>query len=156
MQLRSIAEEIRDDLLALPEVAQVSYLASRNYQIDIEFPEETLRSMGSRCGVRQVIRRENRELPLVQFEANHRRFYYEEIIAGRKVVKLQKLPLVADSDGAVLTVGDLGRVRDEFADATSLNFINGQPAMALSVQQASQDLFAMIDAVKQFVGHLTA
>ena len=62
LQLRSIAEEIRDDLLALPEVAQVSYLASRNYQIDIEFPEDfafyglTLRRAAS-------VRRENRELP---------------------------------------------------------------------------------------------
>ncbi len=46
LMLREVAEKIRDDLLAIPEVTQVGYLAARDYQIDIEFPEETLRSHG--------------------------------------------------------------------------------------------------------------
>ena len=153
LQLRSIAEEIRDDLLALPEVAQVSYLASRNYQIDIEFPEETLRSYGLTLRrAAEVIRRENRELPAGSIRSESQEVLLRGNNRRTEGSEIAKLPLVADSDGAVLTVGDLGRVRDEFADATSLNFINGQPAMALSVQRStSQDLFAMIDAVKQFV-----
>ena len=153
LQLREVAERIREDLLALSEVAQVDYLAARNYQIDIEIPEDTLRSYGLTLRrAAEVIRRENREIPAgsirsqsqeVLLRGNNRR------TEGREIAKL---PLVADSNGAVLTVGDLGVVRDEFADATSLNFINGQPAMALSVQRStSQDLFAMIDAVKGFV-----
>ena len=63
--------------------------------------------------------------------------------------ELAQLPLVTEQGGAVLTVGDLGKVRDEFTDSTAINVINGQPALALSVQRStSQDLLAMIDAVK--------
>lgn len=153
LQLREVAERVRDDLLALPEVAQVDYLAARNYQIDIEIPEETLRSYGLTLRrAAEVIRRENRELPAGSIRSQSQEVLLRGNNRRTEGSEIAKLPLVADANGAVLTVGDLGLVRDEFADATSLNFINGKPAMALSVQRStSQDLFAMIDSVKGFV-----
>lgn len=151
--LREIAERVRDDLLAIPTVAAVDYMAARDYQIDIEFPEDTLRSHGLTLRrAAEIIRRENRELPAgairsqsqeVLLRGNNRRTRGED---------LEELPLVTEPGGGVLTVGDLGSVRDEFTDASALNVINGQPALALSVQRStSQDLFAMIDAVKTYV-----
>jgi multidrug efflux pump subunit AcrB len=153
LQLRQVAERLREDLLSLPEVAQVDYLAARNYQIDIEIPEETLRSYGLTLRrAAEIIRRENRELPAGSIRSQSQEVLLRGNNRRTEGSEIAKLPVVADSNGAVLTVGDLGLVRDEFADATSLNFINGQPAMALSVQRStSQDLFAMIDAVKGFV-----
>ncbi len=153
LTLREVAERVRDDLLAIPEVTQVDYLAARDYQIDIEIPEDTLRSHGLTLQqAAEIIRRENRELPAgsirsrsqeVLLRGNNRRTDGEE---------LAELPLVTEPSGAVLTVGDLGRVRDEFTDSTAINVINGRPALALSVQRStSQDLLAMIDAVKQYV-----
>ncbi len=153
LQLREVSERVRDDLLALSEVAQVDYLAARNYQIDIEIPEETLRSYGLTLRrAAEVIRRENRELPAGSIRSQSQEVLLRGNNRRTEGGEIAKLPLVADANGAVLTVGDLGLVRDEFADSTSLNFINGQPAMALSVQRStSQDLFAMIDSVKSFV-----
>ncbi len=153
MQLRRVAEEIRDDLLTLPQVAQVDYLAARNYQIDIEIPEETLRSYGLTLRrAAEIIRRENRELPAGSIRSQSQEVLLRGNNRRTEGGEIAMLPLVAENNGAVLTVGDLGTVRDEFTDATSLNFINGQPAMALSVQRSSsQDLFAMIDAVKIYV-----
>ena len=64
LRLREVAERVRDDLLALPSVAQVDYLAARDYQIDIEIPEAALRSHGLTLKqAADIIRRENRELP---------------------------------------------------------------------------------------------
>jgi HAE1 family hydrophobic/amphiphilic exporter-1 len=153
LQLREIAERVRNDLLEIPTVAQVDYPASRAYQIDIEIPEENLRSHGLTLRrAAEIIRRENRELPAgairspsqeVLLRGNNRRVRGED---------LEELPLVTEPNGGVLTVGDLGTVRDEFADATAINVINGKPALALSVQRStSEDLFAMIDAVKAYV-----
>lgn len=151
--LREVAERVRNDLLEISTVAQVDYLASRDYQIDIELPEDTLRAHG--LTLRQaadIIRRENRELPAgsirspsqeVLLRGNNRRVTGEE---------LAKLPLVTEPNGGVLTIEDLGQVRDEFTDSTAVNVINGKPALALSVQRStSEDLFAMIDAVKSYV-----
>jgi len=153
LELREVAERVRDDLLALPAVAQVDYLAARDYQIDIEIPEQVLRSHGLTLKeAAEIIRRENRELPAgairsqsqeVLLRGNNRRIRGEDI---------GELPLITDPGGAVLTVADLGEVRDEFADSTAFNVINGKPALALSViRSTTQDLFVMIDGVQAYV-----
>ena len=47
--------------------------------------------------------------------------------------EIAKLPLVTLPDGLVLTVGDLGRVRDGFADVAGRNRINGRPGLVVSI-----------------------
>lgn len=151
--LREVAERVRNDLLEIPTVAQVDYLAARDFQVDIEISEDTLRSHGLTLRqAAEIIRRENRELPAgtirspsqeVLLRGNNRRTTGDE---------LAELPLVTEPNGGVLTVGDLGVVRDQFTDATAINVINGKPALALSVQRStSEDLFEMIDAVKGYI-----
>ena len=50
--------------LAIPEVAEVSFLAARDYQIDIEISEDNLRSHGmTLTEAADAIRRENQEMP---------------------------------------------------------------------------------------------
>ena len=67
-------------------------------------------------------------------------------------VELAKLPLVTEPNGAVLTVGELGTVRDEFVDSAAMSRINRRPALALTVQRStSEDLFVMIDSVKEYM-----
>jgi multidrug efflux pump subunit AcrB len=155
LRLREVAERVREDLLAIPEVAEVSFLAARDFQIDIEISEESLRSHGmTLIEVADAIRRENQELPAgtirsrsqeVLLRGNNRRSSGEE---------LAELPLVSEPGGGVLSVGDLAVIRDEFTDATAVNFINGKPALALSVQRStSDDLFTMIDAVKETIAN---
>lgn len=153
LELRTVTEQIRDELLALNEVAQVDFLAARDYQIDIEIPEETLRSHGLTLRqAAEIIRRENRELPAGSIRSRSQEILLRGNNRRTRGPELESLPLVTEESGAVLTIADLGRVRDEFTDATAINVINGRPALALSVQRStSQDLFAMIDAVKAYL-----
>jgi multidrug efflux pump subunit AcrB len=46
LELRDVAELVRDDLLALPAVSAANLMGARDYQIDIEITEETLRKYG--------------------------------------------------------------------------------------------------------------
>jgi multidrug efflux pump subunit AcrB len=72
-----------------------------------------------------------------------------DVDAGAEIAKL---PLVTLPDGLVLTVGDLGTVRDEFADVAATNRINGRPGMVVSIDRSSgEDLLAMVAAVKKYV-----
>jgi multidrug efflux pump subunit AcrB len=66
--------------------------------------------------------------------------------------EISAIPLITQPGGVVLTVGDLGVVRDEFVDTTSISRINGQPGLAIDVSAASrEDLLAMADAVRKYV-----
>ena len=130
LRLREVAERVRDDLLAIPEVAQVDYLAARDYQIDIEIPEQTLRSHGLTLQrAAEIIRRENRELPAGSIRSQSQEVLLRGNNRRTTGAELSELPLVTEQGGAVLTVGDLGKVRDEFTDSTAINVINGQPAL---------------------------
>ena len=63
-ELRDVAELVRDDMLALPAVSAANLLGAKDYEIDIEISEETLRKYGlSLQKVAEIVRRENLELP---------------------------------------------------------------------------------------------
>ena len=152
-ELRDVAEAVRDDLLTLPAVSAANLQGARDYEIDIEISEATLRKYGlSLQAVADIVRRENIELPggVIRSESGeillrgkNKRYSGEEIAT---------LPLVTMPDGLVLTVGDLATVRDEFADVASTNQINGRPGMVVSVDRtSSEDLLAMVAAVKGYV-----
>ncbi len=152
-ELRDVAEGVRDDLLALPSVSAANLLGVKDYEIDVEISEETLRKYGLTLrAVADIVRRENLELPggTIRSESG------EILLRGKNKrysgAEIAKLPLVTLPDGLVLTVGDLGTVRDEFADVAVTNRINGRPGMVVSIDRSSgEDLLAMVASVKDYV-----
>ncbi|MEI6036930.1 MAG: efflux RND transporter permease subunit [Planctomycetota bacterium] len=153
-ELRDVTERIRDDLLSLPTVSAANIIGAKDYEIDVEISEDTLRKHGlSLKAVADIIRRENLELPGGTIRSDG-----GEILLRGKNKKyvgedIAKLPLVTLPDGLVLTVGDLGVVRDEFADVAATNRINGRQGMVVSVDRSSdEDLLAMVADVKRYVG----
>jgi len=153
LQLRAVAEQVRDDLLLIPEISVANIQGERDYQIDVEISETTLRKYGlSLQEVARRLRRQNLELPggkirgtsqVLLLRAKNKRLHGAEIA---------QIPLVTNSHGVVLTVGDLGTVQDHFVDTTLISRINGQPGLAISVEAAaSEDMLAMTHAVRDYV-----
>ncbi|NCY02563.1 MAG: efflux RND transporter permease subunit, partial [Planctomycetia bacterium] len=153
LQLREVAERVRDDLLALPTVSAANIGGAKDYEITIEISEDTLRKHGLTLqAVADIVRRENLELPggTIRSEGG------EVLLRGKNKQYLgddiAKLPLVTRPDGLVLTVGDLGTVRDGFVDVAGRNRINGRPGLMVSIDRSSgEDLLAMVAAVKDYV-----
>lgn len=152
-KLRDLTEEVRDDLIRLENVSQANITGAKQYQIDVEIPEHTLRRHGlSLRHVAQIIRRENLELPGGTIRTDSQEVLVKGDNKGLRGEEIARLPLVSLPSGAVLTVGDLGTVRDEFADVTSRTRVNGRPAMVISVDATSaEDLLAMTADVKDYV-----
>ena len=153
MQLREVAERIRDEVLALPSVSSASIMGTRPYQIDVEIPEATLRSYGlSLSQVATIIRSHNVELPGGQLKSQGQEVLLRASSKGRVGEEIAKLPLIARPGGVVLTIDDLGEVKDEFQDVTAMGEINGEPAMVVNVERTKQeDLLAMVKAVRSYV-----
>lgn len=156
-ELRDVAEVIRDDLLALPAVSAANLQGVRDYEIDIEISERTLRKYGlSLRAVADIVRRENLELPGGTIRGGSG----EILLRGKNKryvgAEIATLPLVTLPDGLVLTVGDLGTVRDDFADVAATNRINGRQSMVVSIDRSSgEDLLAMTAAVKDYIATAT-
>lgn len=152
-RLREVTESIRDAMLRLPAVSSATIMGARPYQIDIEIPEEQLRRYGlSLDQVASIVRSENVELPGGQMKAEGQEILLRAKNKGRFGDEIRQLPLITQPGGAVLKVGEIATVRDEFEDVSSLSEINGRPAMVISVERTkSEDLLAMVNAVKGFV-----
>ncbi|MEO8495456.1 MAG: efflux RND transporter permease subunit, partial [Planctomycetota bacterium] len=153
LALREVAEQVRTELLLLPSVSQANLIGVRDYQIDVEISEDTLRKYGlSLRQVAQIVRRENIEIPggsmktesqEVLLRGKNKRFLGEEIA---------DIPLVTTPEGVVLTVGELGNVKDEFTDDAAINLINGRPGMVISIDRtATEDLLSIVDEIHSYV-----
>ena len=152
-RLRDLTETIRDRLLMLPSVSQANIGGGKPYQIDVEISEKTLREYGLTLqDVAGIIRRENLELPGGSMKTDSQEMLLRgknKQLAGERIAKI---PLVTQPNGVVLTVDDLGDVRDEFDDSTAINRIDGKPGLFVSVNKtASEDLLAIAAEVNDFV-----
>lgn len=153
LRLRELAEEIRDDILMLPTVSSSSIMGTRPYQIDVEIPEATLRSHDlTLTQVAGILRSRNVELPGGQLKTEGQEILLRAKSKGRIGEEIKRIPIVTRPDGVILTVGDLGVVRDEFEDSTMVGEINGEPAMVVNVERSkSEDLLAMASDVRDYV-----
>lgn len=153
LQLREITEQVRDDLLRIPQISQAEIYGARKYQIDVEIPEKTLRQYGlTLTDVSRRIRLRNLELPGGTIRDQGETYLLrgkDKRVLGEEI---EGIPLITRGDGVVLTVGELGEVKDEFVDTTSVSRINGKPGLAIDVSAASrEDLLAMADSVRAYV-----
>ena len=174
LKLRDVAEELRNEMLQLPNISRVDIVGSKDYQIDVEFDENTLRSYGLTLqDVAQIIRKENHQQDGGTIRAKSQEILLRSDTKQDWGEGIAKLPLIGVAEGAVLTVGDLGNIRDEFVDVASsisirtviddgatdpktgekiLHYRPDRPFLALNVKRnPEEDLFAMVDSVLDFV-----
>ncbi|MCM2374778.1 efflux RND transporter permease subunit [Aporhodopirellula aestuarii] len=153
LALRRVAERVRSEVLALPSVSVADLVGTPDYQIDIEIPEQTLREYNlSLQSVAAIVRANNVELPGGTLRGRSQEILLRGSDKSTVGVGIESIPLVSEPGGAVLTVGDLGRVRDEFSVDGSVNEVNGRPAVLVSVETTSaDDLIKVSEDVQEYV-----
>ncbi|MBX3436480.1 MAG: efflux RND transporter permease subunit [Planctomycetaceae bacterium] len=152
VRLRDMVEKVRDDLLAIPQISVAEIQGARDYQIDVEIPKSTLREYGLTLQeVARRIRRENLELPGGNIKSNSQEYLLRGKAKRFRGAEIEEIPLVTTPNGVVLTVADLGTVKDDFADKTAISRLNGKPGYAISVEAAArEDMLAMTSAVHEY------
>ena len=157
LRLRKLLKRFRKNCSGAA-ISQVDLRGGKNYQIDVEISEETLRKYKLTLGqVAQILRRENAEMPGGQLRSDTQ----EILLRGKNRREvgndIKSLPIITQPSGAILTVGDLGRVVDEFEDSPKINEINGKPALLINIQRSSEeDLIKICRAVHDYVDNEAA
>ncbi len=153
LSLRGLTEGIRDEILALPSVSQANITGGRDYQIDIEIPEARLREYGLTLQqVADLVRKQNIELPGGSMRTDTQEILLRGKDKGLIGEDIKGIPLVTQENGVVLTVDDMGVVRDAFEDVVAVSRIDGRPGLVISVDRTrSEDLLQLVDEVKAYV-----
>ena len=151
-RLREVTERIRDELLQLGQISQANIQGAKPFQIDVEVSEDTLRKHGlTLTTVAQILRRENIEMPGGELKADGQ----EILLRGKNRREigedLKQLPVLAQPNGTVLKVSDIGTISDGFDDSSNISEVNGEPALVISVDRTSdEDLLDITEAVHRY------
>lgn len=148
-----IAQDIRNDLLSMPEISQIDFYGDRAFEISVEVSEHVLRQYGLTLSeVAQAIRDSSIDLPggtiktvggdiLLRTEG--------QVYTGREYADLV---LRTFPDGTRLTLGDIATITDGFVETDSFGRLDGRPAATLNVlANGQQNELKTAAAVKKYV-----
>ncbi|MEM8660501.1 MAG: efflux RND transporter permease subunit [Pseudomonadota bacterium] len=155
--LKELAQQVRDDIVRLPQVTQATVTNTRPYEISIEVSEESLRRNNlSFDEVANAVRRGSLDLPggSIKTEAG-------EILLRTKGQAysgwdFENIVVTTRADGTRLYLRDVATVRDDFADTDQFLRFNGQSAALVKVARlGKQDIQVISNAVKDYIQDVT-
>ncbi len=151
--LREQAEEIREELLALPGITQVDLGGVRPYEISVEIPEENLRRYGLTLEeVARRIRRASLDLPggtikteggEILLRTKERRYFGPEYA---------DITVVTSPGGVQVKLADIARIKDDFEETDVFARFDGVPAAMVKVfRVGDQKPIEISKRVKEYV-----
>ena len=152
-ELRLAAEELRDGLLALPSISQVSLEGTRDREISIELSEEELRRHGLSINrVANAVQRASLNLTFGELRTEAGGVVLHTVSKRRAGSEFADIPLITRLDGTIVTVGDVARIRDGFVDEDIVSEFNGRPAVFVRVEAAEgQSVVDIADEIRHWL-----
>ena len=134
-ELRSIAEQVQQELLELPEITrQVELRGVRNREITIELDRDDLIHYGlTLAEIRRKIRRESLNLSLGQLDTDSGAIVLHTIAKRTTGEEFKNIPIIKKLNGTIITLGEIATVTDGFADYEIHSEVNGVPTVFADV-----------------------
>lgn len=151
--LKKLAEQIRDDLTAKPNISQVAVAGVRPYEISIEVSEENLRRYNlSFDQVTRAVRNSSLDIPAGSVKTTG-----GEILVRTKGQKyygpeFEEIIVLTKNDGTQVRLSDIASVRDDFEDADLYARFDGKRAAMIQISRiGAQDALEIANTVKQYI-----
>ncbi len=156
--LKHLAEQVRDDLTALPEISQVEVLNVPPYEISIEVSEEALRRWGLTLErVANAVRAFSVDLPGGSVKTQTGEILFRTKGQAYSGEEYENLLLLTNPDGTRIHLRDVATVIDGFEDLTVAAAFDGKPAVSVKVYRVGeQSAVAIAKAVHEYVERASA
>ncbi len=152
-EIKEFAEQVRDDLLRLPEVTQVSLDAVRDYEITIAVEQNKLREFGlTLSDIASAINASS-----VDMSAGNIRTDGGDILVRTKGQAYRKdefdnIVIKTHTDGNIIKLADVAELTDGFEENPLRARFNGQQAALIEVYRiGNQSAITVADAVKDYI-----
>ena len=152
-ELRLVAEDVRDELLALPSVSQVTLLGTRDREIIIELNEEELRRYNlTLAQISRIVRRASLNLTSGELRTEAGGIVLHTVTKRRTGEEFKSIPLITRLSGAIITLGDVATIRDGFVDEEVVSQVNGKSSVFVRVDAVEhQSVTAIGDEIKTWL-----
>lgn len=151
--LKVIAEEVRDDLLDLPEISTVNLEFIRPLEISIEVSEFTLRQYGlTLAQISQAISRASLDLPGGTIRTRSGEIMLRTKGQVYQGAEYADVVVASYPDGTQLRLGDIATVRDGFEEGYLDARLDGVNSAILDVVRiGNEDIVTSANQVKEFM-----
>ena len=148
-----MGQEMRDELLLLPEIKKIILWGVDPYEISIEVQEDRLREYNLTLNeVAQVLRNSSLDVPAGMIRTS----------AGNVLVRTQgkaytgesfaNIAVRSQADGTKLLLSDVATIKDGFAESNTLVRFDRQTAFNLGVFSVEdQNILTISDSIKQYI-----
>lgn len=150
---KALGNEIRNELLRMPEVNNVIFYGDRPYEISVEVSEQTLRQYGlTMSEVSQAIKNSAVDMPggTIKSEGGDILLRTKgQVYTGSE---FNQIVLRTFADGTRLTLGDIANIEDGFVESDRYSRFNGEPNSTLQIVAGSnQNEIETARVVKEYI-----
>lgn len=151
--MKSLAEEVKTELTADPEISQVQIWGARDYEIAIEVSEHTLREYHLTLDqIAQTIAASSLDLPGGSVRTENGDIMLRTTGQAYREADFSRIVLRTFPDGTRLTVGDIADIQDGFTDTTGFAMFDGKYSIGLAIMAKGEvDVIDAADAAKAYV-----
>ncbi|MCW8907312.1 MAG: efflux RND transporter permease subunit, partial [Sedimenticola sp.] len=152
-EIRTLAEQVRNDLLRIPGITQVELDAVRNYEIAIEVSENSLRQYGITLrDAAEAIDSSAQDLSAGNIKAEGGEVLIRSKGQAYRRDQFDSITVLTNPDGSMVRVKDLARVRDGFEESPLRSRFNGKMAAFVDVYRiGDQSAIDVADKVKAYI-----
>ncbi|MBL4591173.1 MAG: efflux RND transporter permease subunit [Phycisphaerales bacterium] len=155
--MKNFITQVRDDLLLLPEITDISLGGDRGDELRVEVrPERMLEHGLSLPVISDQIRAAMIELPGGSVRTSTSTISVRSMGVVERAEEVRRIVVKASGDGGVVRVGDVAEVSAGFIDAELMTRYEGEPTMTLTVfQVGKQDVIKIAAYVKAYIAGAT-
>jgi multidrug efflux pump subunit AcrB len=156
--MKSLADEIRRELLTYPAISAASVIGARDYEIAIEISEQLLREYHLNLGdVANIIAASSLDLPAGSVRTENGEIMLRTMGQAYVQQDFESLVLKTWPDGTRLLLGDIATVDDGFVDAAGFAAFDGVYSLGINVfAMGKQDLIETAEAAKAYAAERSA
>ena len=132
--MKSLAERLRDEIVALDEVSYAEVQGSRPFEISVHIPEITLRQYGLTLDqVARTINAWSVDLPGGSIRSDGGDIRLRTKGQAYTGEEFEQIVLLSREDGTRVRLGDIATIDDGFAETESYAFFNGKRSFGIAV-----------------------
>lgn len=151
--LKLFTQQIRDEILLLPEVSQAQIMGDRAFEIAVEVPENTLREYGlTMSEVASAIRAGSVDIPGGSIRTESGRIQLRTQEQAYTGEQFGNIVLRTNPDGSRLLIRDIANVIDGFVETEEFSRFDGRRALNIQVMATpEQNVLDVDQAVMAYI-----
>lgn len=151
--MKSLADNMRRELLGLPEVSAATVVGAREYEISVEISEQLLREYHLTLGdVADTISASSLDIPAGSVQTRNGDIMLRTIGQAYVQRDFENILLKTWPDGTRLMLGDIATIDDGFVDGRGFTIFNGQYSLGINVfAMGKQDIIDTAQAVRAYM-----